>query len=196
MPDRPGPSIYRQVAELHASAIDQGFLSQLGPRFLELLYEAIDASDSSVLLVETRNGRLCGFASGGTGIGPVYRRLLRRLPALIAALWPVMFSPRKLRRIAELLRHSRQPCPAGLPQAELYSIAVAPAFRGSGVAERLYTALRQAFAEREVAAFRIVVGDSLAPARAFYLRMGAVPRTTVQVHQGAASTVFVDEHPR
>lgn len=189
MPDR---SIYRQVAELHAQAIDQGFLAQLGPAFLALLYEAIDQSASSVLIVETNEGRLCGFVSGGTGLGPVYRNLLKRIPSLAVSMAPVLFSPRKLKRIAEVVVHTRAPSPSGLPDAELYSIAVDPRFRGTGVAERLYRSLCNQFAAGGTREFRIVVGDGLAPAQAFYRKMGAKPVSTLQVHDGAGSTVFVD----
>lgn len=185
-------AIYRQVAELHAAAIDQGFLSRLGPNFLTLLYEAIDQSPTSVLILETKEGRLCGFVSGGSGLGPIYRHLLRRFPALIAALWPVIFSPRKLRKIAEVVLHTRKQPEANLPKAELYSIAVSPEFRGTGVAEQLYQSLRSDFSERGVTEFKVVVGDMLAPAQAFYRKMGAEPKLTLQVHDGVGSTVFVD----
>lgn len=185
-------AIYRQVAELHAAAINQGFLSQLGPHFLTLLYEALDQSPTSVLILESKEGRLCGFVSGGSGLGPIYRHLLRRLPDLISALWPAIFSPRKLRKIAEVVLHTRKQPEANLPKAELYSIAVSPEFRGTGVAERLYQSLRSDFAERGVTEFKIVVGDMLAPAQAFYRKMGAKPQVTLQVHDGAGSTVFLD----
>lgn len=189
MPDR---SLYRQVAELHAKAIDQGFLSQLGPGFLALLYEAIDQSASSLLVVEREEGRLCGFVSGGAGLGPVYRHLLMHLPTLAVSLGPVLFSPRKLKRVAEVVLHTGKTPPSALPKAELYSIAVTPEFRGTGVAERLYHRLRSALAERGMTKFRIVVGDDLAPAQAFYRKMGAKQVASLQVHDGAGSTVFVD----
>lgn len=186
------PAVYRQVAELHSTAIDQGFLSQLGPRFLTLLYEAIDQSPASVLIVETRDGLLCGFVSGGIGLGPVYRLLFRRLPSLLAALWPLAFSPSKLCRVVEVLLHTRKQSAADLPSAELYSIAVSPEFRRSGVAERLYDSLGQAFVKRGITEFKIVVGDTLPPAQAFYRKMGAEPKMTIEIHGGAFSTVFVD----
>lgn len=184
-------SIHRQVAELHAWAIGQGFLSELGPRFLTLLYEALDQSAASVLIVEVEGQRVRGFVSGGTGLGPIYWTLLRRFPALFFALWPVIFSFRKLKRIAEVLLHTRSASTDQLPAAELYSIAVAPEFRGTGVAERLYTKLRYEFKARGISEFKIVVGDTLVPAQTFYRRMGAVPVTTVEVHEGFSSTVFV-----
>lgn len=185
-------NIHRKVAELHVSAIDQGFLSELGPRFLTLLYEALDQSPGSVLIVETEGERLRGFVSGGKGLGPVYRSLLKRLPALILALWPVVFSYRQLKRISELLLHTQHATDKNLPSAELYSIAVSPEFRGSGVAERLYNSLRHEFAARGISEFKIVVGDTLAPAQAFYRKVGAKPTAAVQVHDGAGSTVFID----
>ena len=78
-----------------------------------------------------------------------------------------------------------------LPSAELLSIAVAPHARGSGVAERLYRRLEEHFAGRGLSAFRITVGDSLAPAHRYYRRMGAVPAGRVEVHAGEGSVVYV-----
>jgi ribosomal protein S18 acetylase RimI-like enzyme len=77
--------------------------------------------------------------------------------------------------------------------AELLSIAVDPPFRGRGHAERLYTELSAYFAERGLAEFKIVVGAALAPAHRFYRRMGAVPVAEIEVHKGAASTVYVQQ---
>lgn len=186
------PSIHRQVAELHASAISQGFLSELGPRFLTLLYEALDQSAASVLIVEVEGQKVSGFVSGGSGLGPVYWTLLRRFPALLFSLWPVIFSFRKLKRIAEVVLHTRSASADQFPTAELYSIAVSPEFRGTGVAERLYTKLRDEFKARGISEFKIVVGDALVPAQTFYRKVGAVPVSSVEVHDGVGSTVFVD----
>ncbi|MFD2498817.1 hypothetical protein ACFSTI_08090 [Rhizorhabdus histidinilytica] len=64
------------------------------------------------------------------------------------------------------------------------------------MAERLYAALRAAFAERGIAEFMIVVGDALAPAQAFYRKMGAEPAARIQVHGDAGSVLFVDRDRR
>lgn len=184
--------IYRQVAELHISAISQGFLAELGLAFLTLLYEALDQSSSSVLIVDAEGHVVRGFVSGGTGLGPVYRNLLKRLPTLIRALWPVLYSYRKLRRLAELILHTRKSTEDGFPSAELYSIAVASEFRGKGVAEGLYNDLRHTLAVRGITNFKIVVGENLKPAQSFYKKMGATPLATIEVHSGARSTVFID----
>jgi len=183
-------AIYAQVAALHIASIDRGFLSQLGPRFLSLLYAAMDADSQSTLIVEVEQGRVLGFVSGGTGLGSVYRALLARLPSLAWALLPAMLSPKKLYRIAEILLHSRSEAQE-LPTAELFSIAVAPAARGTGCAQRLYAELCDYFRGRGIPAFKIVVGQGLAPAHAFYSKMGAEPVSEVEVHAAQSSTVYV-----
>ena len=181
----------RAVARLHASCISQGFLSSLGTRFLTVLYRAIDRSDAAVLIVEHDNSGVIGFVTGGSGMGPIYRQMLRDFPALIAALAPVMLRPRKVMGILEILRRGGGASDATLPAHELFSIAVAPAARGSGAADRLYRALCSHFREQGVGAFRIVVGDTLAPAHRFYKRMGAKPVSTIRLHDNATSTVYV-----
>lgn len=187
-------AVYRQVARLHAEGIHQGFLSTLGERFLALLYEAMDTAPASVLLTHVEEGQVVGFVSGSHGLGPVYRALLRRPLRLAGALWPVLLAPAKLWRVLEILRHSAgSEATRDLPTAELVSIVVAPDWRGRQVAERLYDALAAHFAAEGTAAFRIVVGEALAPAHRFYRRMGAVPAAEVTVHGGARSVVYVHQ---
>lgn len=184
--------IYQQVARLHASCIDQGFLSSLGTPFLTLLYESIDANDSSVLLIAREGSQVVGFVSGAQGMGSIYRQLLRRWPRLLVAMLPALASPRKLWKIAEILLMSRkaQPLP-DLPHAELLSIAVHPAYRSQGHAPNLYQALVSHFRQKGVGRFRIVVGDGLATAHRFYKKMGARPAGSIEVHQGQASVIYV-----
>ena len=192
-------AIHRQVAHLHAACLDQGFLSTLGPGVLTQLYRAIDESPASSLHVEERDGRVVGFVTGSRGMGPIFRQMLRHPFALAAALAPLLLRPRKILGILEVLRHGRGQN-AGpqepLPEHELLSIAVAPEARGTGVAERLYNALVGHFRHRGVAAFRIVVGDALAPAHRFYRRMGAEPRSRTEVHAGQGSVVYVQDIAR
>jgi len=183
---------YREIAALHAANINQGFLATLGVPFLALMYQAIDEVPSSVLLVEEQGGRVVGYISGGLGMGPIYRRMLRHPIRLGMSLLPSIWHPKKLRRIIEILRYGGGVgAVSGIPNAELLSIAVDPIARGTGVAERLYRRLQEHFAERGVPAFRITVGDSLAPAHRYYKRMGAEAVSRVEVHAGEGSVVYV-----
>jgi ribosomal protein S18 acetylase RimI-like enzyme len=180
----------REVALLHAAAIDRGFLSSLGPRFLEEMYRAIDAAPESFLLVEQRDGRVAGFIAGSRDLARVRKGLLRRPLHLAAAMAPVLLRPRKLIGAIEALRAGTSP-PPGLPPAELLSLAVNHRYRGRGLAESLYRRLERKFASMGVPAFRIVVGADLAPAHRFYRKMGAVARASMEVHSGSSSTVYV-----
>lgn len=185
---------YREVAALHAANINQGFLATLGVPFLALMYRAIDEATHSVLLVEEQGGRVIGFVSGGLGMGPIFRRMLRHPIRLGFSLLPSLLNPKRLKRIIEIVRYgSGSGGPSGMPHAELLSIAVDPFARGNGVAERLYGRLQAHFAERGVPAFRITVGDSLAPAHRYYQRMGAKPVGRVEVHAGEGSVVYVQQ---
>jgi ribosomal protein S18 acetylase RimI-like enzyme len=183
---------YRQVASLHADSIHLGFLSSLGTPFLALLYEAIDVEPSAVLLIEENQGRIIGFVSGARGMRPIYRRLLARWPRLAVALLPALASPRKLRKILEILFLGRKhgASQPARPEAELLSIAVAPEARGTGCAERLYHALCRHFAAEGVPRFCVVVGDALTPAHRFYTRMGAEVIGKVEVHKGEGSVLY------
>jgi ribosomal protein S18 acetylase RimI-like enzyme len=186
------PSVtYKEVAYLHLKGINQGFLSTLGVNFLTLLYESIDTDPNSALFFECIDGEVVGFVAGGRGMGSIYRQMLRRWPRLISALLPSLLSARKIKRIVEIIWISRKQKPAaGCPKAELFSIAVLESARGTGVAQRLYHALAQRFAEDGEPAFCIVVGNSLGSAHRFYKRMGAVPMGQISIHDGQGSTLY------
>jgi ribosomal protein S18 acetylase RimI-like enzyme len=182
---------YRQVAQLHIANINQGFLSTLGVGFVSLLYQVIDEGGDSVLLTVERDGRVVGFVAGGMGMGSIYRRMFYHTPRLALALLPSLFFPRRIWRMLEILRYSRdndQSSP--WPRAELLSIALDPACRGQHLAETLYRRLTEFFESRGNTEFKIVVGAALAPAHKFYLRMGAEPVAQTEVHQGEHSTIY------
>lgn len=187
-------ALYRQVAQLHVDNIDRGFLATLGTGFVTLMYEAIDESPASVLLVEEREGRVVGFVAGGCGMGAIYKRMLLSPFRLGLALLPSMIRPRRILRILEILRYSRgHSLPSNLPAAELLSIAVDASCRGQHVAERLYRRLENHFQSIGISSFRIIVGEALEPAHRFYQRVGANRVADMEVHKGDMSVVYVQQ---
>lgn len=185
--------VYVRVAELHLKNIEQGFLSSLGLPFLSLLYEAIDTSSSGVLVLAREDDRIVGFVAGSTsGMRPLLLELLSRPARLAAALLPKLTSVRNMARMLEvILGHGGRQ--SGLPRAELLSIAVDRAYRRRGHAEALYKTLEEHFVRKGHPQFRIIVGEALASAHRFYERAGAKPVTTVEMHRGERSTVYVQE---
>ncbi len=189
-------SDYAELARIHSSCIDLGFLSSLGLGFLSLLYEAIDADDNSHLILEKKEGSVIGFVAGGRGMKSIYRKLLIRLPRLLIALFPAMLNPRKVSKIIELLFFAKkQNRVSSSPEAELFSIAVIQSARGSGLAQKLYNALGERFFQDGESAFFMVVGENLSQAHRFYQKLGAVPFAQVSVHKGQSSTLYRQDLP-
>ncbi|WP_370552014.1 GNAT family N-acetyltransferase [Haliea sp. E1-2-M8] len=155
---------------------------------------AIDEYDSAVLLVEQRDERVIGFVSGAHSMGPIYRQMLRHWLRLIPSLFPSLLNPRRVWRILEILGYSgRGTSLAELPAYELLSIAVDPSSRGRGVSELLYKGLVSHCREHRIPAFKLVVGEGLAPAHRFYQRMGAEVAGETEVHRGEKSVVYVQQ---
>lgn len=184
---------YRQVARIHEDGISKGFLSSLGLDFLSLLYESIDNSQSSNLIVVRTNGVIVGFVAGTLNIRDVYRVMIRSSGRLLVSLLPVFFSPRRIFRIVETLLFSSKfsSGESYFPSAELLSISVSPECRGKGYAEDLFMGLVSKFKSNNVTQFKIIVGVDLHPAHRFYRRMGALPVANVVVHSGCGSVVYV-----
>jgi ribosomal protein S18 acetylase RimI-like enzyme len=187
---------YIEVARIHATCIDLGFLSSLGQCFLALLYEAIDADENSILILEKKKDKVVGFVAGGRGMKSIYRKMSIRLPRVFIALLPSMLNPRKLKKTIELLcfGNKQKPLPS-CPEAELFSIAVIDSARGGGLAQKLYESLGQRFSQEGETAFCMVVGETLSPAHRFYQKMGAVSLAQVRVHKGQSSTLYRQDLP-
>lgn len=189
---------YRQVARLHMEGINRGFLPQLGLDFMTLLYEAIDRCHESVLIIEIENAEIVGFVSGAASMKPIYRQLLRKPLHLLVTLLPSLIRPQRLKRIYEILRYSSSTPSSdtmALPEYELLSIVVTPSARGTGCSERLYQKLVDYCDLQKIDAFKIIVGDALAPAHRFYLRMGAQQVGRVEVHAGEGSVIYTQIIP-
>lgn len=182
--------IYMQVAKLHIANICHGFLSTLGIGFLSLMYETIDRNTQSVLLVSKEDNRIVGFVAGTSNMRSIYRQMLCSWFRLFLYLCPILFSPKKIWRIIEILRYSSNH-DNDLPTAELLSIVVDQDYRGTKCAENLYQRLTEHFLKRGFTSFKIVVGASLVIAQRFYNRMGAVQALDIEVHNNQKSFVYI-----
>lgn len=131
------------VARIHLVAFDGFFLSQLGYRFLCVMYRAFLQSPSSLFVVyESASGQLIGFAVGAVQ-GQKDRWLaVRFLPYFVLAVVPAF-----LRHPVQVVKRlwARFFDAGEAPQipsscAVLRSIGVLPSMRGSGAATSLLCA--------------------------------------------------------
>ena len=197
----PGPAVVRPatpadavaMARLHADGMPDAFLPTLGPRFLARLYRALAPDPQAVALVAEGVDGVVGFAAGVTSVGGFYRRFVRgHGPAAALAATPRLVRPGVARRLLETVRY---PADAGgngrLPDAELLSIAVAPAFRAGGTGRALADGVLAGLAGRGVDDIKVVVGAANQGANRFYAKVGFREAGQLTVHQGTPSNVWI-----
>jgi len=199
---RGGAADADQAARLHATLITEGFLAQLGPRFLGHLYRCIAAGPDCFLLVATSGTDgppapaaggapqpLAGFLAGALDLRALYRRFaLRHGPA--AALTSLPRLLRALPSVWETLRHGATAPEPGTSGAELLSIAVDPACRGRHVGSLLVGGFLAELDRRGVPDAQVVVGADNGPAVALYERAGFRPARTFELHRGTTSLLM------
>jgi ribosomal protein S18 acetylase RimI-like enzyme len=198
---RPGrPSDVDAVAQLHAGAIAEGFLSSLGPRFLRRLYRRILREPGSFLVVAEDDGVVAGFIAGSLSLGRLYRSFLVR-DGTLAVLGAPGRVLRSLPRLIETLRHGGPGTTPGekgdgaaaggdLSGGELLSVAVDPAWRGRGVGGALVVRFIAELEARGVASAHVVLGADNAPATALYQAAGFHAARTFEMHKGTTSLLM------
>jgi ribosomal protein S18 acetylase RimI-like enzyme len=175
-----------------ATRMAEGFLSELGPRFLRILYRRIVASPDAFAFVaeEPLDGSVTvvGFAAGALDVSDLYRRFVLR-DGVIAGIAAAPHLVRSWRRVRETLRY---PTSTGeLPDAEILSVAVDPRATGRGVGTQVVEAAPGELERRGAASAKVVTGADNVAALALYARCGLVRREHMTVHEGTPSEVLV-----
>jgi glycosyltransferase involved in cell wall biosynthesis/ribosomal protein S18 acetylase RimI-like enzyme len=186
------------MARLHADGMPDAFLPTLGPRFLRRLYVALAGDPEAVALVAEGPDGVVGFAAGVVSVGGFYRRFAARHGARAAlAAAPRLVRPATAGRLLETVRYPAQAAgaPAGLPDAELLAIAVAPAARTGGTGRALADGVLDGLAARGAGQVKVVVGAANNGANRFYARVGFQPAGHLSVHQGTPSNVWIRSCP-
>ncbi len=179
---------------LHADQISEGFLSFLGPRFLEHLYRRISRTPRSFLFIAEEEGAPCGFIAGSTDVSGLYKTFLLRdgvravaaSPGRVLAGW---------HRALETLRHGSKAGAGSGRGAELLAVAVDPRWQGRGVGRLLV----EAFLGHVVALghddAHVVVGADNVGAVSLYERTGFVTVSRFELHPGTESLLMQWDRP-
>jgi len=174
------------AADLHASAISEGFLALLGPRFLRLLYRRIVRAPGSFLLIAEDEAGTSGFLAGSVDVAGLYRAFLWR-DGFVAAAAAGGRLVRSWRRVLETLRHGSGDAAGG---AELLAVAVAPAARGRGVGSLLVRGFLTELGRRGHHTAHVVVAAHNDDAVALYRRAGFAEAERFEFHAGTTSLVM------
>lgn len=164
------------VARIHLAAFDGFFLSQLGYRFLCVMYRTFFRSPSTLFIVfETTSGELAGFAVGSFQ-GKKDRWLaIRSLPHFLLAVIPaVLRNPGPvIQRLWARFFDAGESLQVPIGAAVLRSIGVMPSARGAGIADSLLQAF-EILAQSKGAEHIFLTTDEMNNERAqrFYVRAG------------------------
>ncbi len=179
------------VARLHAASITEGFLSRLGQRFLRQLYLGIAEADGSCVYVAELNGQVVGFCAYARDVGAMYKRVLRkRFCRLGVAALPRVLNPLVVKEVLDTLRYPAKQSDAQLPAAEILSISVDAAARGSGCGRKLLEAVYErarADGQRQI---KVLAGARLEGANRFYQACG-FDKVAEIVQHGEVLNVYV-----
>jgi glycosyltransferase involved in cell wall biosynthesis/ribosomal protein S18 acetylase RimI-like enzyme len=178
------------LARLHRDSLPGAFLPALGDRFLRRLYRAMAEDRGAIALVAENGEGVMGFATGALSVRSFYRRFVARhgLPAAVAAA-PLLIRPGVLRRARETAAYPGRA--SGLPDPELFSIAVASGWRARGVGRALADGVVQGLGGMGARRVKVVVAESNQAANRFYERMGFARQVGIEVHRGTPSAVWV-----
>jgi ribosomal protein S18 acetylase RimI-like enzyme len=186
---RATPADALAIARLHREGLPDAFLPKLGDGFLSKLYRALADDPGAVTIVAESEGRVVGFVSGVTSVRSSYKRFfLRHGISAGLSVAPRLLHPAKLRHAYETARYAGEL--GELPDAELLSIAVSPQCRTKGVGRDLASALIDGLAGLGVSDLKVVVAAANTGANRFYERLGFIPATTFDVHEGTSSNVW------
>ena len=186
------PEDARQVAELHITGIQTGFISSLGIDFVTSLYEAVASSKNAFGLVSVKGDKITGFIAFAEDIGSFYKSVIfKNFPRFVFLLAGKTFSPKLIANIVETILYPvRTKKKIELPKAEFLSIVVAKEERGKGLSDDL---LRKGFTlcrQRKIEKVKVLVGSDNLPANKLYRRCGF--SLTYQInHHGVISNVYV-----
>lgn len=181
-----------QIAKIHKQEINQGFLSQLGETFLSKLYKAMILSPDAFIIITKKNNKIIGFISGCIDVKKFYKYFLKKhFIQVLIILFPKMFKLSTFKKILETLKYLSKEKKQKLPGAELLTIAVLNEFHGKNIAVKLFEKFLDEMKKRKIKELKVIVGESLPRAIAFYKKIGFKFHLNIAIHQNNLSRIYI-----
>ncbi len=181
------------VAQLHVDGIASGFLSSLGVILLADLYRSVNrCSEGFVFVATSDGGDVVGYVSGTTSVRRLYRWILIRRGWRYA--WMLARHLLSWQRIKGIVRSALYPArmDTDYPAAELLSIVVRNDFRGTPTAGELVRALLLEFQTRNTGQIKLIVGEEMERANAFYKKFGFRVAGQIMNHDRKSNVLVID----
>lgn len=177
------------IAKIHKNEIAKGFLSSLHISFLGKLYRAIVDSPFSFCVVAKEQDIIIGFIAGVTDLDKFYKYFIKHyfFQSLVIFL-PKVFSVSFIKKALETLFYPVKE--SDLPKPELLTMAVSSQFHGQGIASKIFIEFVREMKKRNIALFKVLVGDELAPAIGFYEKNGFRFIKKTSVHGTSISRIY------
>lgn len=171
------------ITRIHCETLAEGFLSALGPGFLEVLYTYL-LDDAQVFGFVYEDVEVVhGFVIGCERIRQLFSRTLARHAwhLAIPIIRPLIRHPRLIGRVLQtILYPGKEPMPS--VEVELIVIAIDPHHRGQGVGRTLVSFLNHAFLQRGIHTYKVTVLQSNEQANHFYRSLGCTHSGTFQLY--------------
>lgn len=159
-----------EIARIHKSEINKGFMSFLGISFLHRFYKTVICYENSFCLVVRDKDRIMGFVAGSTNLKDFNKYFFKKYFLVIVLIMvSKIFNPLTRKKIKDNFFHIKRK--DNLPEAELLSIAIRKDFHGCGMGSNLLARFFHEMDNRGVKQFKVLVGKELNLSR-FYIKNG------------------------
>ena len=141
-----------KVVEIHNSAFQGFFLTQLGPTFLRLYYRSVLHSPQGIILGCFEENELCGFAAA-TKLARGFNTSLVKsnlFSYLCAGFKIVIKSPLAILRLAKIMTKKSESIDDDGSYAELLSIGVSLSYQRKGIGRQLLLALEENLGQQHI----------------------------------------------
>ena len=179
------------MANFHIEGISEGFISSLGSNFVLALYEAISKDDNSFCLIAEESGKALGFVAFSKNLNKLFKSIIKRNGfKFVLAIGLRIFRPSVCKRVIQDLFYPTKTSELNLPQAELLSIVVDPAYQGKGIAKQLCLAGLEECRIRGIDKVKVLVAASNETANKLYKKCGFELLAEVDSHS-IPSNIYV-----
>ena len=162
----------RQVAALHAAAINTGFISSMPPSFIQCLYQSIADSPHNFGFVYEENTEILGFICCSTDTKRMFREILWQSGfRFVFLLWRQIFNVSVVKKICNNIFYPNK-FKVGLPQAEILSVAVERRAKGKGVGKTLMQMVIAECRKRKILAIKALTDAKNEGSNCYYQKCG------------------------